>query len=298
VSTSAAGNRAQGFAMLAFTATAWGLNWPVLKFALAEFHPFTFRAMTGLAGVGLLLALAVLRGDRLRPPAGQWGWLALSGVLNVTSMMGLATLALLWLQASEAVIVAYTMPIWTTLLAWPILGERPSLRGLLGLALGFAGVLILVAGQVFGAEAAALASKLPGFALITGTALMFALGTIVTKRHPILMPPVPMVAWQIAFGMLPLLIAAVLLERWDVSGAGTWGWISLIYVVVIALCGSYLAWFRALRLLPASTAAVGILLVPVIGVLSSAVVLGEPLGVRHVLSLVCTVTGVALASRS
>ena len=60
--------------MLAFTATAWGLNWPVLKFALAEFHPFTFRAITGLAGVGLLLALALLRGDRLRPPAGQWGW--------------------------------------------------------------------------------------------------------------------------------------------------------------------------------------------------------------------------------
>ena len=82
------------------------------------------------------------------------------------------------------------------------------------------------------------------------------------------------------------------------SGAGTWGWISLVYVVVIALCGSYLAWFRALRLLPASTAAVGILLVPVIGVLSSAVVLGEPLGARHLISLMCTVSGVALASRS
>ncbi len=284
----------QGFALLAFTAIAWGLNWPVLKFALAAFHPFTFRAITGIGGVVLLVLLALLRGDRLRPPAGQLGWLALSGLLNVTSMMGLATLALLWLQASEAVIVAYTMPIWTTLLAWPILGERPSARGLVGLALGFAGVLVLVAGEVF---AGGLSGKLPGFALISGTAVMFALGTVITKRHPIAMPPVPMVAWQIGFGMLPLLLAAGVLENGDVSGAGLWGWISAAYVIVVALCGAYLAWFRALRLLPASVAAVGMLLVPVIGVLSSALVLGEPIGVRHVVALACTLGGVSLASR-
>ena len=290
-------SRFQGFLLLGFTAAAWGLNWPVLKFVLAEFPPFTFRAITGIAGVLLLLAIALLRGDRIRPPRGQLPWLALSGLLNVTSMMGLATLALFWLQASEAVIVAYTMPIWTTLLAWPILGERPSLRSLAGLAIGFAGVLILVAGDVFGANAATFASKLPGFALISGTAIMFALGTIVTKRHPILMPPVPMVAWQISFGMLPLLIAAVLLENGDVSRAGPAGWLCLLYIVTIALCAAYLTWFRALRMLPAATAATGMLLVPIIGVLSSALALGEPIGLRHAVALAFTVTGVGLASR-
>jgi drug/metabolite transporter (DMT)-like permease len=58
-----------------------------------------------------------------------------------------------------------------------------------------------------------------------------------------------------------------------------------------------MAWFGALRRLPASTAAVGILLAPVLGVFSSAALLGDPLGVRQMVALALTVGGIALASR-
>ncbi len=287
-----------GWSLLVFTALAWGLNWPVLKLAVTEFRPFGFRAITGLGGVGLLLAIALVRGDRLRVPRGQFGWLVLTSILNVTSMMGLATVALLWLRASEAVIVAYTIPVWTTLLAWPVLGERPKKLGVVGLVLGFSGVATLVAGDVLTLSAADFAFKLPGFLLITGTALMFSLGTVLTKRRPIVMPPVPLVAWQVAIGLAPLLVGAIFFERWDLSHVTVWGWASAAYVTVIALCGAYLAWFAALRILPASTATVGMLLVPVTGVLSSALALGDPLGARHIFALGCTMTGVFLASRA
>ena len=287
-----------GWALLVFTALAWGLNWPVLKLAVGEFHPFGFRAITGLGGVGLLLAIALVRGDRLAVPRGQIGWLVLTSILNITSMMGLATLALLWLRASEAVIVAYTIPVWTTLLAWPVLGERPKPLGVVGLVLGFTGVATLVAGDVLTLSAAAFAEKLPGFVLITGTAVMFSLGTVLTKRRPIIMPPVPLVAWQVAIGLAPLLVGALFFERWDLSHVTVWGWASAAYVTVIALCGAYLSWFAALRILPASTATVGMLLVPITGVLSSALALGDPLGARHIFALGCTVTGVFLASRA
>ena len=287
-----------GWSLLVFTALAWGLNWPVLKLAVTEFHPFGFRAITGLGGVALLLAIALVRGDRLRVPRGQVGWLVLTSILNVTSMMGLATLALLWLRASEAVIVAYTIPVWTTLLAWPVLGERPKRLGVVGLVLGFSGVVSLVAGDVLTLSAADFAFKLPGFLLITGTALMFSLGTVLTKRHPIAMAQVPLVTWQVAIGLAPLLVGAIFFERWDLSHVTVWGWASAAYVTIIALCGAYLSWFAALRILPASTATVGMLLVPVIGVLSSVLALGDPLGARHIVALACTMTGVFLASRA
>lgn len=295
---SPSGSLAWGWSQLVFTALAWGLNWPVLKLAVAEFNPFGFRAITGLGGVALLLAIALVRGDRLAVPRGQLGWLVLTAILNVTSMMGLATVALLWLRASEAVIVAYTIPVWTTLLAWPVLGERPKALGVVGLLLGFSGVVTLVAGDVLTLSAAEFAFKLPGFLLITGTALMFSLGTVLTKRRPIVMPPVPQVAWQVSIGLAPLLVAAIIFERWDFSHVTALGWASAGYVTVIALCGAYLTWFGALRILPASTATVGMLLVPIIGVLSSALVLGDPLGARHFVALGLTITGVFLSSRA
>ena len=66
------GSLAWGWSQLVFTALAWGLNWPVLKLAVAEFDPFGFRAITGVGGVALLLVIALVRGDRLRVPRGQF----------------------------------------------------------------------------------------------------------------------------------------------------------------------------------------------------------------------------------
>jgi probable blue pigment (indigoidine) exporter len=289
--------RLQGLLMLLVTAASWGLNWPVLKFILTEWPPFWSRVLSGTAAVVLLVAIALSRGESLLVPRGQFRRLAIAAILNVTSWMGLATLALMWLAASEAAIIAYTMPIWASLLAWPVLGERPNWQRVAGLALGLAGVAVLVAGQLLSAPVSELVAKLPGVACILGTAVMFAGGAVFTKRYPMTMQPVPMLAWQLAIGMMPMVLASVLFDRWSLARVTPLGWGAIGYVAVVAMCVSYLAWFRALKLLPASTAAIGTLLVPVIGVLSSALALGEPLGMRQLLALAMTVSGVLLASR-
>ncbi len=283
--------------MLLITATGWGLNWPVLKFAIHVWPAFTFRGLSGLAGAVFLAGIALLRGERLLPRRDQWARLVIASVLNISSWMGFATLSLYWLDASEAAIIAYTMPIWAAMLAWPVLGERPTWPRVAGLALGFSGVAVLLAGQLLSAPAAVLVAKLPGVASIMGTALMFAAGAVFTKRFPMQMPPLANVAWQILIGSLPVLAWAAAFDRWDLSGIGATGWFVFAYVALAALCVSYLAWFRALVLLPASAAATGTLMVPVIGVFSSALLLGEPLGARQLLALAMTVSGVALASR-
>jgi drug/metabolite transporter (DMT)-like permease len=268
----------------------------VLKFAIHVWPPLTFRVLSGLAGAVFLLGIALVRGERLMPRRDQWTRLVIASVLNIGSFMGFATLSLYWLDASEASIIAYTMPIWAAMMAWPVLGERPTWPRVAGLALGFSGVAVLLAGQLLSAPAAVLLAKLPGVALIMATALMFAAGAVFTKRFPIQMPALANVGWQIFLAALPLLVLAAAFDRWDLRGIDAMGWGAFAYVALIALCASYLAWFRTLALLPASAAATGTLLVPVIGVFSSALLLGEPLGLRQLLALAMTLSGVTLAS--
>ncbi|MBV9749574.1 MAG: DMT family transporter, partial [Acetobacteraceae bacterium] len=152
MSSSAAGERRTGLLLLLATAVIWGVNWPVMKFALSEIPPFTFRGYAGIGGAALAFLAARAAGERPRLPASQAPRLVLLALLNITGWMALNTEALLWLPASEAVILAYTMPIWSALLAWPVLGERPGPARTGGLLIGMLGCAVLVAGQPLGAS--------------------------------------------------------------------------------------------------------------------------------------------------
>ena len=80
-----------------------------------------------MIGAGLLALLALALRQSLHVPRATWPRLLLAAFLNVAAWMTLMGLALLWLPASEAALIAYTMPIWASMLAWPVLGERPNL---------------------------------------------------------------------------------------------------------------------------------------------------------------------------
>ena len=265
-----------------------------MKYLLTEVPPFTMRALAGALGATVAFGFAALRRERLAVPAAPWRAVTVSAVLNFTSLMVASTLGLLWLSASEAVIIAYTLPLWATLLAWPLLGERPTGLRLVALALGLAGVAV-----VMGAQPVQTAwSKLPGALLALSGAVLFAFGTVLSKRRPLKLPPIASVAWQIAIGTAPVVLPAVLVEHPHWSAVPTQVWVLIAYLGVVPLGIAYVTWFRALRLLPASTAAIATLLVPLIGVLGSAVLLREPLGTRQLLALAMTLGGVALAARA
>lgn len=221
-----------GLVLLVLTATGWGLNWPAMKALLQELPPLSARGWAGLAGAAGLAAVATV----LRQPLGVrptlWGRLLWISLLNVTAWMGLATFSLLWLSAGEATIVCYTMPVWASLLAWPVLGERPSLGRVLALATGLSGVLVLLLGQGFEMGAA----KLPGVAFGLGAAILFSLGTVLTKRAPLDLPPMTAVVWQVGLDCAPLLLVAFVLERPDFAGLSPQGWASMAYMAAGPLC--------------------------------------------------------------
>jgi drug/metabolite transporter (DMT)-like permease len=283
-----------GLMFLAITSVGWGFNWPVTKYLLSELPPLTLRGVTGVVGAGLLAALALLRGQSLRVPYEMWPRLVMAAVLNVGCWMVLMGLALLWLPASEAALIAYTMPIWASMLAWPILGERPNLLRVISLVMAFAGLAAIMGGNGFTASM----TKLPGIIMALGGALGFAVGTVLAKKLPLRLPPLSAAAWQIGIGCLPVAIVGLLIEKTDIADLSQLGWILIVYSTVIQFCVAYVSWFAALARLPASVAAIGTMAVPVIGVVASTLALHEPLGPGQIAALVFTLAGVALAARS
>jgi drug/metabolite transporter (DMT)-like permease len=283
-----------GLMFLALTSVGWGFNWPVTKYLLSELPPLTLRGTTGVIGASLLALLAVLSGQSLRVPRKLWPRLVMAATLNVGCWMVLMGLALLWLPASEAALIAYTMPVWASILAWPILGERPNLLRAISLVMAFAGLSAIMGGNGF----AASVEKLPGIIMALGGAFGFAVGTVLAKKLPLTMPPLAAAAWQIGIGCLPVAIVGLLIEKADVTALTNLGWILVVYSTVIQFCVAYVSWFAALARLPASVAAIGTMAVPVIGVITSAVALHEPLGPGQIAALVFTLAGVALATRS
>jgi len=282
-----------GLMFLAITSVGWGFNWPVTKFLLGELPPLTLRGTTGVIGAVLLAALALFRSQPLAVERRLWPRLALYAALNVTGWMVLMGLALLWLPASEAALIAYTMPVWASLLAWPVLGERPTLLRTIALVMAFAGLAAIMGGNGISASEA----KWPGIVMALGGAMGFALGTVLAKKYPLLMPPIPAAAWQIGLGCFPIVIVGLAIENSHLDRVTTVGWWLLIYSTVVQFCIAYVSWFAALARLPASVAAIGTMAVPVIGVVASAIALHEPLGAAQIAALIFTLFGVVLATR-
>ncbi|HEY0567952.1 MAG TPA: DMT family transporter [Xanthobacteraceae bacterium] len=283
-----------GLMFLAITSVGWGFNWPVTKYLLSELPPLTMRGSAGVIGAGLLALMAVVSGQSLHVPRALWPRLVLAAVLNVALWMALMGLALLWLPASEAALIAYTMPVWASMLAWPILGERPNLLRVISLVMAFAGLAAIMGGNGF----AASVEKLPGIIMALGGSVGFAVGTVMAKKLPLTLPPLSAAAWQIGIGCLPVAVVGFAVENADITKLSNLGWVLMFYSTVIQFCIAYVAWFAALARLPASVAAIGTMAVPVIGVVASAVALHEPLGLGQIVALAFTLGGVVLATRS
>lgn len=279
-----------GLACLAITAVGWALNFTLIKFLLVEWPPLFSRGLAGLAGAAALALVARGLGESLVLPRRLIGRTLADGFINVFAWMGFSTLALLWLPVGQSLLLLYTMPIWATVLAWPIHGTRPSGRNVLSLALGLAGVSLLFGNR----DGEFYRTQLLGCALSLGAAMLFALGTVL-KRKPTEMPLLARTAWQVGLGCLPLTLLGLLFERPHFSALSPAGFGILVYMAIVAMALCYVTWFTALRHLPASTASAGLLLVPVLGVLIAAVLLDEPLGPREIMAMILTLGGVAIA---
>ncbi len=284
-----------GLIFLGITSVGWGLNFPIMKHLLTELPPLTSRGLCGVVGAVALALIALSQGQKFAVPRHLWLRLVLVSLLTIGGWVAFMGLALLWLNASEAAVLGITIPVWVVLLAWPILGERFSFLRVVALAIALAGIAVLIGGNGFDAS---ILEKLPGLLCALAGAICVALGTVLTKHFPLAMPPLALAAWQMGIGCLPIAIIGLAVEHPHIAALSSVGWASLLYMTLIQFCVCYVCWFAALERLPAATASIGTLMVPVVGVLASGAMLHEPLGLREFAALAFTLGGVALAVRS
>lgn len=283
-----------GIALLAVTAIGWGLNFPIMKFLLSEWPPLSARGLSGIVGAAALALIAVWQRQRLAVPRAMRLRLVLVSVLTISSWVAFMGLALLWLDAREAAVLAISVPVWVALLAWPVLGERLTALRAVALMIALGGIFILIGGNSIDAGI----EKLPGLLMALVGAVCVGLGTVLTKHFPLEMQPTSLAAWQIGIGCVPVAIAGLLIERPDPAALSAVGWASMVYLTLVQFCLCYVCWFAALERLPAATASIGTLLVPVVGVLSAAAMLHEPFGLREFVALAVALGGVGLALRA
>ncbi|WP_332698944.1 DMT family transporter [Bosea sp. (in: a-proteobacteria)] len=248
----------------------WGFNWPAVRISLTEIAPWTLRA-GGMSFAGLVLvAVALVRGVPLAVPRREWPRLIIAGFLSIAAFNVLLAFAQLMAPTSRAAILTFTMPIWATLLALPILGERFDRRRLLGLSLGIAGLACLGLPLIRSGQFS------PGLALALLAAVSWALGTIVTKRWPVSAPALAIAAWQLLIGGAVAGLGMLVFEGVPVPKALSPPVLAALgFHIVGAQALAYFLWFVVVARLPAGIASLGTLMVPAVGVLGSVLLLGE-----------------------
>lgn len=280
--------RAIGIFYLLVTALGWALAWPAMKVVLREWPPLFARGVAGILAAVILAVFAVINRESLQVPPAVIPRLLLAAFTNVFAWMGFSTLCLRWIGINEGIILVYTMPLWATLLAWPLLGTRPTRLGIISLVLGLSGIAVLLGPQgiSFG--------SVPGVAFALGAAIIFALGAVLNSK-PIPLPPLALTAWQVGIGCVPMIALGFMFEHVTLVVPSWIGLSGFIYMTVFSMGVCYLAWFAALRRLAPATASTALLITPLLGIISGALILGEPFGARELIAAALTLGGVTLS---
>jgi len=272
-------------ALVTALALVWGVNWPVMKRALDEVDVWSFRAVCAVGAGLVFLGLLKLSGRKLYVPQAERRPLVVAALLNITIWPLASTIALTMYPAGASSIVAYTMPAIAAAIGSVVLKERFTARRLAALALGMAGLAALMAPT--GVTA--------GAAWMLGGAVFWAFGMIQVKRTRWTIATSTMSAWQTFIGGVPALALALVLGDWAAwTAVSAVGAASIAYSVLLSSILGHWMWFRMVGMFPIAVTGVSSLAVPVVGVLSGALLLGERIGAPELLALALVVPAIWL----
>jgi drug/metabolite transporter (DMT)-like permease len=265
----------QGKLLLILLAFCWGLSWPALRIALDELTPWTTRLLSYCIGSSTLFVLLKLQGRSCHVPLGpggrNWIHLIIAGMLNVVAFGLFGTFAQLSTATTRVVIINYSMPIWSSIMAWLILRERMNTWALTGLMLCIAGLAVLVY-----PVAATSVQEPTGLILAFFCSLSWAAGTIYMKAIRIEGDLLTIVMWQIVVGVVVFAFGYLIFvgpPKFEALQLRTW--LGVAWSGVFGTAVAYFIWYNIIGKVSTATASLGTLANPVVGVIGSVIILGE-----------------------
>ncbi len=281
-------SRRGAYVALVVLTLIWGFNWVAMKFAMQHADPVAFNIQRILVAIAVLFALMVWQRKSLAP--NSWIAIIVTGFFQTTINFGSTTMAVASGGVGRASVLVFTMPFWTLLLAWPVLGERVRGSQWIAVLLALGGLTLVVEPWNWHD---ALTPKL--WAVLSGFG--WAAGTIATKyfqrEKPLDM--LNFIGWQMVVGVLPFFLLPFIRDTPPVDWSPVYV-AMLAYTGAIATASGFVLWIAVLRWLPAGTAAFNMLAIPAIALVSSMIIFDERLNATEWSGIAFIAAGLAIIS--
>jgi drug/metabolite transporter (DMT)-like permease len=276
--------------LLAGLTLGWGINWPIMKAVVVEMAPMHFRTLCLLFGAAGLFAIARINGLPIRVPKGQWPQTIAIGLFNTMAWNIFAVYGIQLMASGRAAILGYTMPVWGVIIATWLLKEPFTKRRALGCVLGGAGLLLLL-----GEEVQAVGRSPLGAVLMVGAAVSWAIGTVMIKRWPVSLPASTFTAWQLLISAPPIVLFAIIFESGSFNPfvLSLWPMLGVFYNLFVVFIFCYWAWMKIALIAPVGVSSLSVMMIPVVGVFSGMLLLGETPRWQDYTALVLVVTSLA-----
>ncbi len=284
---------ARGWLMLALTTLLFGATWPLVRVGVALMPPVWFACVRIIGASALLFVFLALIG-RLRAPSRQDVPAILSvGIFMMGAFVVLSHIGVQWVEAGRAALLVYTVPLWVTPIAVVVLRERLSRARIAGLVIGLAGLAILFNPLGFDWTDG---NVVLGNAILVFASMLWAVSIIQMRMQVYRLDTLQLAPWQLLVSAIITLPAAMILEHDKPIDWSNPDVMTVLVAGTLLLAVSLSIGTSTVRHLPAITASVGFLGVPVVSMLMGAALLAEPIGTTLIIGLVVILAGVAMVS--
>lgn len=279
------------YLLLATVVLVLGLNWPIMATALESITPIWMGVFRVAGAAAVVITIGAVQGKMSVPPRRDLPMIVSLAVFRLAAVFVLVFTALELVPPGRSSVVVWTTSLWTVPIAAVFLGERMSGRRWVGLALGVAGVVVLFEPWAFDWEEPGVAL---GHALLILAAITNAATSVHIRGHRWTITPLEAIPWQLLGAAVPLVALALVVDGPPViDWTPQLVWI-VLYQGMLATGIAFWAQIVILRNFSAVSTNLTLMAVPVVGVISSAVLLGEDVTTALGIGLVLVIAGVAL----
>ena len=277
----------------------WGGTYLAMRFAIETLPPF-LMAGTRFLTAGLLLYGFARAAGNAAPSRVQWKNSGIAGALLLLGGNGSVVWAQQFVPSGMAAIVVATMPLWMSLFAWLLPGGvRPSLQVILGLLLGFVGIVVLMAGSSSPVVSTGV-SQWFGYAVLTFAAISWSLGSLFAHRASLPDSPWLAVAMQMIAGGALLWIAGIFSGEWvrlDFAHVSLRSLLAFSYLVVFGSMIGFSAYIWLMHATSPALASTYAYVNPVIAVLLGWALAGERFSATDGIAAAIIVASVIIITR-
>ena len=270
----------------------WSSAFTSAKIIVSAASPLMILSLRFLISGLLGIALARMLGQKIQLNKGEWTVVVIIGISQNALYLAFNFIAMQWIEAGLAAIIASLLPLVVAGVCWFFLGEKTGFIGMLGLTVGFGGVLVIMLDKLSGSSASlGMTLCLIGVAALAAATLY--VGRMMSSNKNVLM----IVGLQMLVGSIALFPFSLIFETWSIEWSTSFLLAFLYTTLVPGLLGT-LIWFFLVRRIGPVKAATFHFLNPFFGVLVAAIILSEPLSLRDGIGVTIIMAGILLVQLS